>query len=527
MNANFFKRGAGPFFGRSIHFINLALIKKQGASDDDKLRDKFLRDSLHGLVEDIIKKKVQIGMHEIFSYGSDSRKLVLVEGSPGVGKTMLAMKLCQDWAKGEILAEYDMVILVTLRRFRNRNSLQMKDLISIYSEGEFAENMAQRLLKCGGARTLIILEGWDELPPVLREEMSFFSDLILANKLPKASIMVTSRPTVSGTLYDYMDERHIEVLGFKPKQITEYIQCHCSQEKADLICTHLQRFPNLKALAHIPLTLSIICKVIRDEEVLPSTLTELYNKYICQKVYQAVKKKENESLTGLNSIEELKDEEMKTIIKKLCEVALDGLVDKCYVFNSEDLRCTVHSSFDGYGLLNVIHESANAGCKLLYQFIHLSVQEFLAAYHIQELPNHERLELLKNYREDKQFQNVWKFLAGITKLKNREFQDTIIYDTNRSNKSQLFLIHCLYEAHNSEICSIAARELQWTLNLNNMSLNTTDCLCAAYAVTSAGGTWTIDLRACNIGEDGLEIFKQHLVKSDNHETTDFSIKEFK
>ena len=61
-----------------------------------------------------MKKKVDIKVDKIFSYeGDESRKLVLVEGAPGVGKTMLALKLCSDWGKGEALQEYNLVHLGT------------------------------------------------------------------------------------------------------------------------------------------------------------------------------------------------------------------------------------------------------------------------------------------------------------------------------------------------------------------------------------------------------------------------------
>ena len=88
---HFFQRAAGPSTGK-IEFINLALVKKQNVNESDKERDKFLKSTLHGLIDDIVKKKEEIEVAKIFSYSfCDTRKLVLVEGAPGVGKTMLAL----------------------------------------------------------------------------------------------------------------------------------------------------------------------------------------------------------------------------------------------------------------------------------------------------------------------------------------------------------------------------------------------------------------------------------------------------
>ena len=143
------------------------------------------------------------------------------------------------------------------------------------------------------------------------------------------------------------------------------------------------------------------------------------------------------------------------------------------------------------------------------------------------LPINDQLTLLKDYRDDNQFQNVWKFFAGVTKLKNDEFLDTLFSTTFKSNIAQRFLVHCFYEAHDDMISCTAASKLNWKLNLTNMSLNTTDCLCAAYVMTSAGGQWSVDLRNCNIGTEGLEIFKQHMTDPELSEEAEFSVKEFK
>lgn len=526
---HFFQRAAGPSTGK-IEFINLALVKKQNVNENDKERDKFLKCTLHGLIDDIVKKKEEIEVAKIFSYAwDDTRKLVLVEGAPGVGKTMLALKLCSDWAKGTALEEYELVLLVQLRRFQGMERITLEDVISVhFDEPELAKAISKELYK-HNSKVLLILEGWDELAPRHRKEGSFFFDFITGNKLPNASIMVTSRPTVTANLYNYMYERHIEVLGFSQPQIDDYI-CKHAKERAKSVREHLNNFPNLRALAHIPLTLAIICRLAKDQIDLPPTLTELYNNHICNLVYQNLKKRI--SLLGISGLSKL-PKENKDVIESLSKLALQGMEDKNFVFMSNDLKkvgLNPSESFDGYGLLSTPIIAATAGHELYYQFGHLSIQEFLAAYQIKQLDGQEHIRLLKEYREDKQFQNVWKFLSGITNLKEEEFQKAIISDTTADNRDQMFLIHCLFEAHDRDICLKGAEKLRHSLNINNMSLNTTDCLCAAYTITTASGEWTVDLRGCNIGEDGMSVFRSHFeshVQVHEAERTYLKIKELK
>ena len=524
---HFFQRGAGPRFG-SIEFINLALVKKQGIREEDRWNDKFLQASLHGLVDDIAKKKRSLHIEKIFDYGKKERKLVLTEGSPGVGKTMLAMKLCCDWAESKFLCEYNVVLLIELRRFQDTTKLGVGDLVGVYLEGEIATQVTQHLVKTGGKKVLIILEGWDELSPKLRQEFSFFFSLIKGEKLPLASIMVTSRPSVTAPLYDYMDDRRVEVLGFTSEQQDEYVRKNVhDDQRAKSVLSHLIQFPNLRALAHIPLTLAIICAVATKASCLPVTLTELYDRYTCNALFQNLKKKNDHfsSLSGLNSLEELPDD-VSVMVKALSKLALQGFEQKRFVFRSYDLEkagIPNSSGFDAFGLLSTPLKSATAGHELFYQFRHLSIQEFLAALAIKILRDESRLQLLKIFRSDKQFQNVWKFFSGITKLQDQAFRDMVINSTRPGNRDQLFLLHCLYEAQNPSICKVAADKMSHHLYLGNVTLNACDCLCTAYILGCAEGEWEVQLRGCNIGGDGLEVIKRQLF---NHSLLHLKITKF-
>ena len=517
----------GPKLNPSV-FINLALVKKKTVAANDKKTDKLLKDSLHGLVDDIERKKERIHVHDIFNYGRKFVKRVLVEGAPGIGKTMLACYLCSEWARGKILQEYDCVLFVPLRRFQGKvkahgdlpeyqdeKGLRILDLVNLYLQGEAGFKASEELTRTSGDKTLLILEGWDELAPELRQNFSFFHRLITGDLLNKASILVTSRPTVSSQLYDDMDERRIEVLGFNKDQIREFVEKHVP-EKTDLIMSHFRKFPNIQTLSHIPLTLSIMCSVIKREGNLPDTLTGLYDQYIRNVLVQGLRKQpipEFQALSGLGDLSQLPPA-AKSIINSLCMLALQGFEDKKFVFRANELRevgLTPFGNFDAYGLLSSIPCYAGAEYEVHYQFRHLTLQEFLAAKRIETFDHRRQMALLDQYRHDKQFQVIWKFLCGITKLEDEDLRTSIISRTRKgNNRDELLLLHCVYEAHDPDLCLAAAEHLNYSVQLSNNPLNATDCLCLSYTITQAGGEWKLYLRGCNMGAEGMEILKWHL-----------------
>ena len=536
---DWYRHASGSTPSTDLEYIRLALIKKAQLSKTERSTSRFLKDSLLGNVDDIERQKVSLkNVKEIFNYGRTSqRKKVLVEGKPGIGKTMLALHISAEWAKGKMLQEYDCVLLVPLRQFQRKvqtsksksvpayqtqTELRMLDLVNIYLKGEQGFRASEELSRSKGDKTLLILEGWDELPPELREEGSFFFRIVSGQLLPKASVLVTSRPSVSADLYPFMNERRIEVIGFSRKQIRQYIEKHVPLKK-EMVFKHLQKFPNIEKLAHIPMTLCTICKLITAGymESLPSTLTELYDTYVRDILYTGLRKQarpEFKHIKGISDLCKLPGESQQVLVS-LTKLALQGLRNRKFVFEVDDLievGLQPEGTFDAYGLLSTFPCYVGAGYDLLYQFGHLTIQEFLAAKAIEHLDRSQQMSILRDYRPEKEFQVVWKFLSGVTKLEDDELRHAIVSETKRrNNQDQLFLLHCVYEAHTARLCSTAATYLQRKLCLDNCTLNSTDCLCVAYIVAQAGGEWEVDLRGCHMGGEGLETLRSHLVEHQN------------
>ena len=94
--------------------FNLAIIKKEKIQHG-KIDDEFVRNTIRGQVDDILSKKSPIELENILKNIEEERKVILIDGAPGSGKSTLTVHICQRWSRGELFQEFTIVILVQLR----------------------------------------------------------------------------------------------------------------------------------------------------------------------------------------------------------------------------------------------------------------------------------------------------------------------------------------------------------------------------------------------------------------------------
>ena len=350
--------------------------------------------------------------------------------------------------EGFLCKDYNLVILIPLRAIQERSLKQV--VIEYIGQAAYDD-----LVKSYGAKCLIVLDGLDEVSAHWQETDEMFLQLLKKRTvLEQANILVTSRPHACIRLYSDRDvrqiTRRIEIVGFNQKQIKEYVELCCDNSTTvEKFMEQLENFPHIRSLCYVPLCLNMVLQSFQhNNEVLYCTLTELYHSFILSKIDEHFNLKKCVPLGRVPDSDKELYEHLKVIVADVPAAAQetvfllsklayhswfgfysnDSVKKKRPVTNPKVIYSTkelaecniaINSESDAFGLLKTTH--ALYGHLLLsntavYNFNHLSIQEYFCSLYISLLPEDVQLQLFKSYIND--YPNIWPFYAGITKLKS-------------------------------------------------------------------------------------------------------------
>ena len=410
-------------------YVTLALVhQKELQTRQETTATIYLRTKghIHEIPQKIDAKKLT-DITQIFDPVSGRvPNSILIEGHAGIGKTTFVKEICIEWSEGKLLTSDKLVLLLLLRDPNVQNITNEHGLIKYFTNYSTAE-LYKELLKSHGVGVTLIIDGFDELSTKLRHD-SFFRELIEKRSLPKAKIVVTSRPSASACLHNVVDKR-IEILGFEKSSknlyVTEALQD--SPSKLEKLQRHFQQYPNIDAICYIPLIMSIIvflCMCQPDE--LPPTATKMYASFIlhtiCHYLKRAGKIPEDEIINKLEQFPPV----VYTALQDLQKTAFDGLVKDKIVFTVKELPVFCWHDPTCYGLLQSTecYSAEEIGTPTQsFNFLHLGIQEYFAAKYVTRLPEDEVYTLLKesfivsdSYTDSKsvRLSNMWILYCGIT-----------------------------------------------------------------------------------------------------------------
>ena len=504
-----------PSIGR--HESKIALIEHgRGTLPGAKEAEEIQRLYIGGNVDRILDKKKEVRYEEIFRFENDKHKRkfkMLIDGAPGVGKTVLCRRFCKDWGAGNILQQFYIVWLLHLRDEEIAKAKSIEDLFQL-DDKELQAEIVQHLKKTKGNGNLLICDGFDELSLKERTEHSLFLDIIRGKVLPQCSVIVTSRPYASLKLQLESFTHHVEVVGFTEKQIKKCIRRNIPDSvKAKELIDQLKQRLDILSLCYTPLNCAIILYVYRQSgDVLPTTLTQLYTLYILH----TLKRSAEIHYTSLDSdtIDDLQHlpDPITLPFKALCEMAFDGLVEDQLGFDASQLPLSLQQCPVGKGtkpeLLGLMSGSkafSDMKKKLSYQFTHLTVQEYLAAWYAHtKLSAEEQSKLFQEKLNDQRFRMMLLFLAGITKLQDEQVHQHLF------TKEELdidFLAHLMYESQNAILCPILANAVQEDGELLLDFDDLFQCTVFTYFLSTCNYPWKL-LKLRNLTDQQMQVMQQ-------------------
>ncbi|XP_062390668.1 NLR family CARD domain-containing protein 3-like [Sardina pilchardus] len=443
-------------------------------------------------------------------------RTVMTKGIAGIGKTVSVQKFILDWAEVKANQDIDFMFVLPFRvlNFVKHDQYSLHRLLLDFHP-ELRELQDGKYKDC---HIVFIFDGLDEsrLPLNFQGNQKLsdvtqtssvdvlMTSLIQGTLLPSALIWITSRPAAASQIPSHSINQVTEVRGFNDPQKEEYFRKRVSdQNQANRIISHIKTSRSLHIMCHMPVFCWISATVLQqileqdDGKEAPKTLTEMFIHFLLIQTTRKNQKYKEKSVTNRQWLLGLH----KGVILKLAELAFKNLENGNLMFYEEDLRvCGIDVSeasvYSGM-CTEIFREECVFYQKKVYCFVHLSIQEFLAALHLfasylskntkvlkqffsrksKPLPDMPLDELLKNAvikaleSKNGHLDLFVRFLHGISLVPNQRLLIGLLTDTHSSPESVektiknlkemhrpnvspercINLFHCLVEMHDSSV----------------------------------------------------------------------------
>ncbi|KAM9306220.1 NLR family CARD domain-containing protein 3-like isoform 3-T4 [Pholidichthys leucotaenia] len=404
-----------------------------------------------------------IRCHDIFKAFPDQQRpirVVLTSGVAGVGKTFSVLKFSLDWAEG---LENQHVSVVIVLPFRELNLIRdeqysLLELLHVFYP-TLQKVTAEKLAVC---KLLFIFDGLDEsrlsLDFTNRNLMSdvtqkssvigseLLTNLIQGNLLPSALIWITSRPAAANQIPPTCVDRMTEVRGFTDDQKEEYFRSRFGDEElSSRIISHMKTCRSLHIMCRIPvfcwISATVLDHMLTTEQSgeLPKTMTDMYSHFL---LVQTKRKKKKYHEGYETSPEELTEADREVLLK-LGRLALEHLEKGNIMFYQEDLeQCglgvTEASVYSGV-CTQIFRRECVMFQKPVYCFVHLSIQEFLAAVYVFNCFTNKKTEVMKESFTEK----ISKFFS--IKQHHSLSQKNVMYQVYTSGSSLDYFLKRIME----------------------------------------------------------------------------------
>ena len=329
-------------------------------------------------------------------------RTILIEGSPGMGKTTLSLKIAYDWAMKKMPEKFPSIQLVFLIKCRDMKCDILEAINDqLLSDEDSLNKKLCKIMKEKKDKILLVVDGLDETPESAEEHVM---RLLTRKYLKKCYVVATSRQEKGLEVRKYFDTL-LEIKGYSEDDIYLYIHKYFAEnlDLAHELIYNLQNDIRLKTLATNPLNTVLLCVVFEDYEgQLPSTVTELYDKIVfcITKRYRA---KHNLRV---------EDKVFKTYKEILGELAYNGLLKDSLSFLESDLNGVDRIQCTEMGFLYKEVSRRKIEPDHTYWFLHKTFQEYLAAFYFTN--TFKKVDtMVEKLKDTAKFMQVLMFVSGM------------------------------------------------------------------------------------------------------------------
>ena len=270
--------------------------------------------------------------------------------------------MCKDWANKECLSNVVALIHVPLRELHGKCAKPtLADILEMYFQDQsIVRNLSRSIDHLGGEGICFALDGLDEYPN-LYSPGDLITGLITNRILPQASVIVTSRPVASEKVKESMNT-HVEIIGFMPTQIVEYITDYyeSQQHLAEKLLAYIDTHPNVKDMCYLPLHLAMIVhlnKVSRSQN-LPETESEIYHRFVSHSVIRYVVKERGDDdddvyIEKFSDMKKFLSDEEYELFQNISCLALYAKIQSRIIFSVQDIENHFPTKFTHEQLKNL------------------------------------------------------------------------------------------------------------------------------------------------------------------------------
>ncbi|XP_035989526.1 NLR family CARD domain-containing protein 3-like [Fundulus heteroclitus] len=404
-----------------LNTIYTDLYITEGQSDEVNTQHEVKQLEIASKIQNFYGSPIRC--HDIFKNLPDQHgaiRVVLTNGVAGVGKTFSVQKFTLDWAEGLENQDVRVVVLLSFRELNLIRGEQHSLLTLLHVFHPTLQKLPAEQL--AAHKLLFIFDGLDEstlsldfnhsrLVSDVTQKSSvdvLLTNLIKGNLLPSALVWITSRPAAANQIPPSCVARVTEVRGFTDTQKEEYFRRRFSDEElSSRIISHIKTSRSLHIMCGIPVFCWITATVLEDmltteqRGELPKTMTDMYSHFLLVQT----RRKNNKYHEGHERSPQELMEADREVLLKLGRLAFEHLEKGNIIFYQEDLeQCGLDVSDASVysGLCTELFKRESVMFqKAVYCFVHLSIQEFLAAVYIFHCFTNRNREVIENLLEEK------------------------------------------------------------------------------------------------------------------------------